>query len=296
MTISGFTFVYHALELDYPVVESIKSMLPICDEFIVNVGLPDDGTIDVIRSIDDKIKIITTPWYPKRIRPGGWRYDQFANIPLFTCQGDWIFFLQADEIVHEADLPKIKEATSKYAGDLEVEGILLRYYEFYGSYDFYRTDRIWPEAAVRMVRNGINVYSSNDAQSFYIGERRKMRLLNVADIGAHIYHYGWARHPAMIKKKNVSVGKYWHSKEEISNNESETFDYYNVNAKYLAAFKGLHPKVMQERIDKCDWVFDPSKSYYKPTLKSLRYELQSYIERIIGRRLFGPHHYKIVRQ
>ena len=89
MTVSGFTFVYHAIERDYPVVESIKSMLPICDEFIVNVGLPDDGTIDLIKSIDDKIKIITTPWYPKRIRLGGWRYDQFANIPLFSCQGDW---------------------------------------------------------------------------------------------------------------------------------------------------------------------------------------------------------------
>jgi hypothetical protein len=295
MTISGFTFVYHALELDYPVVESIKSMLPICDEFIVNVGLPDDGTIDAIRSIDDKIKIITTPWYPKRIRKGGWRYDQFADIPLFTCQGDWIFFLQADEVVHEEDLPKIKEAMSKYIGDPEVEGILLRYYEFYGSYDFYRTDRIWPEAAVRMVKNGMNVYSANDAQSFYVGERRKMRLLNVADIGARIYHYGWARNPAMMKKKNVSVGKYWHSKEEISKMENETFDYYNVNPKYLAAFKGSHPKVMQERIDRSDWTFDPSKSYYKPTLKSIRYEVQSFVEGIIGRRIFGPHHYKIVK-
>jgi len=295
MTVSGFTFVYHAVELDYPVVESIKSMLPICDEFIVNVGLPDDGTIDLIKSLDEDIKIITTPWYPKRIRPGGWRYDQFADIPLFTCQGDWIFFLQADEIVHEGDLPKIKEAMSKYADDLEVEGILLRYYEFYGSYDYYRTDRIWPEAAVRVVRNGINVYSANDAQSFYIGERKKMRLLKAADIGAHIYHYGWVRNPVLMKKKNVSVAEYWHSKEEILKMESATFDYYHVNPRYLAAFNGSHPKVMQERIGKCDWSFDPSKSYCKPTLKSLRYELKAFIERILGRRIFGPHYYKIVR-
>jgi hypothetical protein len=139
------------------------------------------------------------------------------------------------------------------------------------------------------------VQTGYDAQSFYVGERRKMRLLNVADIGAHIYHYGWARHPAMMKKKNVSVGKYWQSKEEITNTESETFDYHNVNAKYLAAFKNSHPKVMRERIDKCDWTFDLSKSYYKPTLKSRRYELQAFVERIIGRRIFGPHHYKIVR-
>ncbi|MBA7621020.1 hypothetical protein ES703_28377 [subsurface metagenome] len=40
---------------------------------------------------------------------------------------------------------------------------------------------------------------------------------------------------------------------------------------------------------------DKLVAYCKPTLKSLRYELESFIERIIGRRLFGPHHYKVVR-
>lgn len=295
MTVSGFTFVYHAIELDYPVVECIKSMLPICDEFIVNVGLPDDGTIDLIRSIDDKIKIITTPWYPKRIRTGGWRYDQFADIPLFTCQGDWIFFLQADEVVHEEDLPKIKEAMSKYADDLEVEGLLLKYYHFYGGYNFYRIDRKWPPDGVRIVRNGINAYSANDAQSFYIAERRRMRYLRVADIGAHIYHYGWARNPEMMKKKSVSVGKYWHSKEESSKMKSESFDFYNVNPKYLAAFKGSHPKVMQERISNHNWAFDPSKCYYKPTLKDMFHDFEGFIERSLGRRIFGPHYCKIVK-
>ncbi len=295
MTVSGFTFVYHAIELDYPVVECIKSMLPICDEFIVNVGLPDDGTIDLIRSLDKKIKIITTPWYPKRIRTGGWRYDQFANIALFTCQGDWIFFLQADEVVHEEDLPKIKEAMSKYADDLEVEGILLKYYHFYGGYNFYRIDRKWPPNGVRIVRNGINVYSANDAQSFYIAERRRMRYLKVADIGAHIYHYGWARNPEMKEKKNVSVGKYWHSKEESSKMKSESFDYHNVNPKYLAAFNGSHPKVMQDRISKVNWTFDPSKCYRKTTLKDMFHDFEGFIERSLGKRIFGPHYYKTVK-
>ena len=295
MTVSGFTFVYHAIKLDYPVAECIKSMLPICDEFIVNIGLPDDGTIDLISSISDKIKIITTPWYPKRIKKGGWRYDQFANIPLFTCQGDWVFFLQADEVVHEQDLPKIKEAISKYTDDLQVEGLLLKYYHFYGDYDYYRIDRRFPPAGIRIVRNGINAYCANDAQSFYIGERRKMRLLKVVDIGAHIYHYGWARNPEMMKKKSVSVSKYWHSKEEISKMASENFDYHNVNPKYLAAFNGSHPEVMQERISKCNWDFDPSRCYYKPTLKDMFHDFEGLIERAVGRRIFGPHHYKIVR-
>jgi hypothetical protein len=184
---------------------------------------------------------------------------------------------------------------SKYADNLEVEGLLLKYYHLWGGYEFHRIDRRWPAGGVRIVRNGINVYSGAGSQTFYIGQRRKMRLLKVADIGAHIYHYGWARNPAMMKKKKVSVAKYWHSKEEISKMENETFDYHNVNPRYLAAFNGSHPKVMQERIGKCNWTFDPSKCYCKPTLKSLRYELKAFIERILGWRVFGPHYYKIVR-
>jgi len=295
MTVSGFTFVYHALELDYPVVECIKSMLPICDEFIVNVGLPDDGTIDLIKSLDEKIRIITTPWYPKKIRAGSWGNGRFANIALWTCQGDWIFFLQADEVVHEEDLPKLKEAMSKYADDLEVEGLLLKYYHFYGGYNFHRIDRRWPPQGVRIVRNGLNVYADNIAQTFYISKRRKMRYLRVAQTDAHIYHYGWARQPEKMKKKKVSTAKYWHSKEQISKMKSGTFDYHNVNPNYLKAFNGSHPKVMQDRIGNYDWSFDPSRCHYKPTVKSLFHDFEWLIERSLKKRIFGPHYCKIVK-
>ena len=59
MTVSGFTFCRNAVKYDYPVVESIKSALPLCDEFIVNVGRCEDGTLELIRSIrDPRIKIV----------------------------------------------------------------------------------------------------------------------------------------------------------------------------------------------------------------------------------------------
>ncbi|MEQ9415825.1 MAG: glycosyltransferase family 2 protein, partial [Cyclobacteriaceae bacterium] len=38
MKVSGFTFVRNAVQLDYPVVEAITSILPLCDEFIVALG------------------------------------------------------------------------------------------------------------------------------------------------------------------------------------------------------------------------------------------------------------------
>ena len=61
MKVSGFTFIRNAIIYDYPVVESIKSILPLCDEFIVAVGNSEDQTRLLIESISDsKIKIIDT--------------------------------------------------------------------------------------------------------------------------------------------------------------------------------------------------------------------------------------------
>lgn len=59
MKISGFTFIRNAVKYDFPVLEAINSILPIVDEFIVNVGKSDDGTFELIHKINDpRIKIV----------------------------------------------------------------------------------------------------------------------------------------------------------------------------------------------------------------------------------------------
>jgi len=107
MKISGFTFCRNMVRYDYPIIESIRSILPIVDEFIVNVGRCDDGTLELVRSIGDpKIRIIQSVW-DETLRTGGLIYSQQTNIALAACTGDWAFYLQADEVVHEDDLPNI---------------------------------------------------------------------------------------------------------------------------------------------------------------------------------------------
>src|SRR5689334_11127246 len=106
MKVSGFTIVRNAVKLHYPVVESIKSILPICDEFIVNVGDSEDKTLDLIKSIGDpKIRIIQTIWDMKK---GPTMLADQTNIALKECTGDWAFYLQTDEVIHERDLPRLK--------------------------------------------------------------------------------------------------------------------------------------------------------------------------------------------
>ena len=61
MKVTGFSFVKNAIKYDYPIVESITSILPICDEFVIAVGDCNDGTRELIESIgSDKIRIIDT--------------------------------------------------------------------------------------------------------------------------------------------------------------------------------------------------------------------------------------------
>jgi hypothetical protein len=61
--VSGFTFIRNAIKYDYPIVEAIQPILPICYEFIIAVGNSEDETLALIQKINtQKIKIIQTVW------------------------------------------------------------------------------------------------------------------------------------------------------------------------------------------------------------------------------------------
>ena len=51
MKVSAFTFIKNGQILGYPFIQSIQSILPIVDEFIINVGNSEDDTLLLIKSI-----------------------------------------------------------------------------------------------------------------------------------------------------------------------------------------------------------------------------------------------------
>ena len=133
MKVSGFTIIRNAIKFDFPVVESITSILPLCNEFIVAVGNSDDGTLDVIRNIDDtKIRIIETIWDERLIGKGGKVLAAETNKSLeaISDDADWAFYIQSDEVVHEKDLPAIYSAMEKWKDDSQVDGLLFKYLHF----------------------------------------------------------------------------------------------------------------------------------------------------------------------
>lgn len=263
MSISGFSFVRNGAKLYYPVKESIESILPICDEFIVAVGDndPDDNTRELIASIDSpKVKIIDTVWDKKYMKRGAIHSVQ-TDIAMKECKGDWLFYVQADEVVHEDDLPKIEKRCDELLDNKDVEGLLFSYNHFWGDYDHYHRSHGWYPYEIRIVRNHPNIHSYQSAQSFryfdYYEHPRQpegTRKLNVAKVDAHIYHYGWVRPPHYMQNKrryfNINH-KGLEKATEIYDKLPEEFDYGNLGK--VAVFEGTHPKVMKEKIAQMDW-------------------------------------------
>lgn len=116
MIVSGFTFCRNVSKLDYPFLESIRSILPIVDEMVINVGDSEDNTLEQIRSIEDpKIKVVESVW-DQAMRKDGLIYAQQTNIALEHCRkdADWAFYLQADEVLHEKDYEGLLRSMARY--------------------------------------------------------------------------------------------------------------------------------------------------------------------------------------
>lgn len=255
MKVCGFTFVRNAVKFDYPVAESILSVLPVCDEFVVAAGNSDDGTRELISSLHPaKIRIIDTVW-DDSLRKDGRVLALETDKAMAALPEDctWAFYIQADEVVHESHLPAIRRAMELWKDDPEVEGLLFSYLHFFGSYDYVAVSRDWYRKEVRIIRRLPGISSYRDAQGF----RREGRKLRVKPVDACIYHYGWVKSPASQQAKQESFHRHWHDDEWVRKNivASEEFDY--GTARGLKRFGGSHPLVMEARIKNRNWEFSP---------------------------------------
>lgn len=266
MKVTGFTFIRNALIYDYPVVEAIRSILPVCDDFVVAVGNSDDATLQLIRQIDPvKIRIIETMW-DDTLREGG-RVLALETDKAYQAIGndtDWAFYIQGDEVVHEKYLEPIREAMLKWKDHPEVDGLLFNYLHFYGSYDYVGSSGKWYPHEIRVVRKSDLIYSYRDAQGFRKGENLK---LHVKHVDAYVYHYGWVKEPAAMQRKQENFNKLWHSDNWVDKNvvKSNEFDYSGIDA--LELFQGTHPRVMLDRIAKKNWKFDYDLSFSNLSMK-----------------------------
>jgi hypothetical protein len=290
MKVTGFSFIKNAVRFQYPVVEAIRSILPLCDEVIVAVGRSEDGTRELVASIDPKVKIIDTDW-DESMQAGGRVLAVETNKAYHAISEDtdWCVYIQGDEVMHEDGHANVRKAMEQWKDDKRVDGLLFNYKHFYGSFDFTGISSRWYRKEIRVIRKNNSFYSYKDAQGFRKGDNEKLR---VKPIDAWIYHYGWVREPKAMMAKWKNFGKFYNGeewKEEVEKIFTGDFDYSGIDA--LEKFQGKHPLVMQERIRNMNWKFEYDPSFNKIKFKD---RVKDLLEKATGRRPFDHNNYRII--
>jgi len=291
MKVSGFTFIRNAVKNDYPIVQAIESILPLCDEFIVVVGNSDDGTRKLIENIaSNKIKILDSVW-DDSLKEGGrvFAVETDKAYAAIDPGSDWAFYIQGDELVHEQYHPLIRKEMELNLHKPEIEGLLFKYIHFYGSYEYVGDSRRWYRREIRLLKNIKGIHSYRDAQGFRLDGRK----IQVKLIDAYIYHYGWAKPPQGLNNKIRNFNSYYHDENWMEQHMPETYEFDYSNADRLLKFTGTHPKVMQKRIDATGWKIDFGT---KPIQKDmdLRRKMLQKVEDWTGWRIGEYRNYKIV--
>ncbi len=286
MKVSGFTIIRNAIKFDFPVVEAISSVLPLCDEFIVAVGDCEDGTLELIQSINSpKIKIIRTVWEEEKYRSKNLQILAVETDKAFKAispDSDWAFYIQSDEALHEKYLDVTYKAMQQWKDDEKVEGLLFNYKHFYGSYDYLGAAPSWYRREVRIIRNRKDIFSYKDAQGFrkLPNEKLKVKLID-----AEIFHYGYVRDPKKLAEK-LNFNQAMHSDDP-----TKTIAFFNYDAvDALSKFEGTHPAVMKERINKMNWIFDFDPSFNKMRWKD---KFKLFTEKLTGKRIGEYKNYRL---
>ncbi len=301
--ISGFTMIRNGVKFDYPFIESWESLLPVVDELVIAVGRGDDDTWEVAQRFarergQGKVVLFETDWNlndPIRKKSGIVLSEQ-TNIALSRCRHDWCIYLQADEVLHEADYADLRAAINAAAVRPDVHGLLFDYVHFYGSYDVVQQTRSAYRREVRAVKKSSGIQSVGDAQSFRLSQGEKPVVLKA---NARIFHYGWVRTPEAMREKTFFMDQLYHG-DPTAEQSAQRIPHSGENYRYkkfwgLRPYSGSHPQSMRSRIRAKGWHWDLAKSPLIFKVSDVKKIILDSIERIFRIRLFEYRSYRLRR-
>jgi len=285
MKVSAFTFIKNGQILGYPFIQSIQSILPIVDEFVINVGQSEDDTLALVKSINDpKIRIIQSTWNDN-MHDRGYVYGQQKMIAQFNCTGDWAFYIEGDEVYHEDDLDKIRASMQTHVDNPEVEALVFDFYHFYGNANSYLDSPGWYRSEARIIKNSVRSYAPDGLFWLVLGSNKKGRYPKAKHTGVHCYHYGWVRSEEQMNLKSQKVQQYW-------GGEPAKIDYSQMDQSIIKEFSGTHPAVVQDWLPKNKGIYqvDPN---YQLTKKQKKHHLMIKFEKWFGLEL-SKKHFKLI--
>jgi hypothetical protein len=296
--ISGFSLVRNGIQFDYPFLESWRSLLPLVDELVLNIGFSDDDSFAVAERFareegQGKVKLFQSHWPlndPEKKKSGLILSEQ-TNLALDQCSYDWCFYLQADEVLHEGDYAIFKRVFSDAQKKPEIEAGVFHYQHFYGSFNVIQETRSAYRREMRLIKKSSGARSVGDAQSFLKPSGEK---LNAILSDARIFHYGWVRTPEAMREKTEFMDQLYHGNQKAGATTPHSGENYRYKRFWgLRTYKGSHPTVMQERITNKGWEWDLKSSSFVFTTSDCKKVILDYWERMTGHRPFEFKNYRI---
>lgn len=249
MKISGFTFIRNGNALGYPFVPSIRSLLPLCDEVIVNVPRSTDGTRETVAAIGDpKIRIIESDWDEKQ-KVGDPIMRKHTDLALAQCTGDWCVYIQGDEVLHEATIPAMRATMERELNNAAVQGLLVDYTHFYGDLWSEVYSFGWYYKEVRVVRRDPKIRAHGGAQGFRTTDDEKLRVKNS---GGRYFHYGYALEPSQARIKVGNLASVYGNENLVKETTARPQRFYDDDQK-VKPFTGTHPATMREIVAAANW-------------------------------------------
>ena len=150
-----------AIKQGYPFVEAIASALPICDEFLVSDGYSSDGTFETLQKIsllNKKVKIYRNEWSRRSL----YLIADVSNGLRKKCKSDYLFYIQAPEIVHEDDVQLLKSYPEMFP---EVDTFCLPYTSIISNF------KVQEEFRLRLCRNIERINLTGDAWAFSVSKK-----------------------------------------------------------------------------------------------------------------------------
>jgi glycosyltransferase involved in cell wall biosynthesis len=190
----------------YPFWESLLSCLPIADEIVISEGGSEDGTAAYISKFamkygSDKlpVRIFRDDWNSKSSQHGeviSWVSEKNMR----RCTREWVYYLQADEIIHEGNADFIKSVASGAAG--RFNAVEFYFWHFINSWDPVKSGAAYHKA-IRMVKNRPDIKLMGDAWTFHGAVQP---VCKYAAVPHPLFHLGWV-FPENCDVKNVEHGK-----------------------------------------------------------------------------------------
>ena len=286
MKVSAFTFIKNGQILGYPFLQSIQSVLPIVNEFVINVGESEDDTLALIESLNNsKIRIIKSKWN-NLMKDRGYVYGQQKMIAQFNCTGDWLFYVEGDEVYHEKDLKNIYKAMETHLDDTNVEALAFGFYHFYGNSASLLDSPGWYRSEARIIKGSIRTYAPDGLFWLVLDSNKKGRYPRAKKVNANCYHYGWVRSEDQMNLKSKKVQRYW-------GGSPIKIDYSQIDQSIIKEFNGSHPKIISTWLPKCSGKFEVDKNY-KLNNKQKKHRFLIKLEKLFGVD-FSKKHYKLVK-